>query len=169
MSMVHLHLLLNHVPVVGAVLIVALLALATIRNSSEVAKTALGIAVAIGLVSLVVFFTGEPAEEKVENLAGISEVMMERHEDAALFATVMAGTFGALALGVLVLFRRRELPRIATGTTLAGAVAVATIMAWTANLGGQIRHSEIRGAVAAADAEGADREEQEDDDNRKDR
>ena len=171
MSMVHLHLLLNHVPVVGAVLILALLTLAMIRGSSEITKTSLGIAVAIGLVTLMVYFTGEPAEDKVENLAGVSEVMIERHEDAALLATAVAGTFGALALGVLLLFRGRAVPRLATGATLVGAVALALSMAWTANLGGQIRHSEIRGdvATASADAEGDEGEDQDHDSNRKDR
>jgi hypothetical protein len=170
MSMVHVHLLLNHVPVVGAVLIAALLVVATLRRSSEIAKTSLGIAVVIGVVSLVVYFTGEPAEQKVEHLAGISEAMIERHEDAALVATVVAGMFGALALGVLFLFRGRELPRVATGGSLAGALALALVMAWTANLGGQIRHSEIRGAVASASETGdKESEAQDHESNRKDR
>lgn len=41
MSIVHIHLLLNHVPVVGAVLGAVLLAYAVVRRSSEVARSPL--------------------------------------------------------------------------------------------------------------------------------
>ncbi len=58
----------------------------------------------------------------------------------------------ALALGALVLRRRVA---VAKGLTLAAVVAALGsfgLMARTANLGGQIRHPEIAGAVAADDS-----------------
>lgn len=62
---------------------------------------------AVAAVAIVVYLTGEPAEELVENLAGIPEPALEAHEDAALTATIGFGIFGAAALGMLLIFRRR--------------------------------------------------------------
>jgi hypothetical protein len=163
MSVLHLHLLLNHVPVIGAVLAVLLLAFALARRSGELSKAALGLVALIAAVSVAVFLTGEPAEEVVEGLPGFSHALVERHEEAALVATVAMGALGGLALLALAAFRGRALPRWATGAALAGTLGVAGLMGYTANLGGQIRHTEIRAgatnAGGAGDHERAEAEE----------
>ena len=166
MSLTHLHLMLNHVPVVGMLLVIALLAVALMRRSNELAKATFGVAVALALVSVVVFLTGEPAEESVENLPGVSEAVIEAHEEAALFATIVIGVFGAAALGALAWFRRRAIPRWIAGAGLAAALVVGATMAWTANLGGEIRHSEIRSSasITAGTGDAGEDEERERDD-----
>lgn len=156
MSVVHLHLLMNHVPIVGAVIGIALLAYAFVRRSSEVGKLSLGLFVALAAVSIMVFLTGEPTEEAIENVAGVSNAVVEEHEEIARVATIAIVTFGVLALGALTLFRRRLLPRGVIAAGLAMSFVVGGLMAATANLGGQIRHSEIR---SGATAQGVDHEE----------
>lgn len=158
MSTVHLHLLLNHVPVIGTIVALALLAYAALRKDETLVRVCLGMFAVLALAALAAFLTGEPAEEAVEGLAGVSEPVIERHEEAALLSTVALGVVGAAALGALLAFRRRRLPRLAAALFLAAALVPAGAMAWTANLGGQIRHTEIRsGAVAAADAPAGER------------
>jgi uncharacterized membrane protein len=150
MNSIHLHLLLNHVPVIGAVLGLALLGVAYLRRSDELGKFALGAFVALGAVSIVVFLTGEPAEEVVEKLPGFSEALTERHEEAALVATIVMGVVGFLSLIGLVVFRSRALARWVVPAALVLALAATATMGYAANLGGQIRHTEIRvGSVPA--------------------
>jgi hypothetical protein len=144
MSTVHLHLLLNHVPVIGTIIGLCLLAWAVYRADQGIARATLGLFAILAVVALATFLTGEPAEEAVEGLAGVSEGAIERHEEAALLATVAVGILGAASLGALAWFRRRALPRRAMALMLALAMVPAGAMAWTASLGGQIRHSEIR-------------------------
>jgi beta-lactamase regulating signal transducer with metallopeptidase domain len=154
MSLVHLHLLLNHVPIIGAVFVLLVLCLALWRRSSELGKLAVGMLVVIGVVASVVYVTGEPAEEAVENVAGVSEAIIHQHEDAAAIALMFAGSIGVMSLAALWWYGRRELPRAAMGIALAAVVALNGAMAWTAYLGGQIRHSEIRnGSVMQAEAD----------------
>lgn len=151
MTLVHLHLLLNHLPVVGAMFGILLLAIALVRRSSELGKVTLGLFALLGAVSLAVYLTGEPAEEMVEKLPGFSEAITEAHEEAALVATVAMTGFGILALAALGAFRRRALPRWVTASSLVLALAAGGVMGYTAYLGGQIRHTEIRvGAAATA-------------------
>jgi len=148
MNVAHIHLMLNHLPVMGAAIGVLLLAAAFLRRSDELTKASLALLALLGVASVVVYLTGEPAEKIVEKVAGFSESLLERHEDVALLATISMGVLGALSLLTLVVFRRRPLPRWTTAVALVLSVGAAAVMAYTANLGGQIRHTEIRSTGA---------------------
>jgi len=148
MNVAHIHLMLNHLPVMGAAIGVLLLAAAFLRRSDELTKASFALLALLGVASVVVYLTGEPAEKIVEKVAGFSESLLERHEDVALLATISMGVLGALSLLTLVVFRRRPLPRWTTAVALVLSVGAAAVMAYTANLGGQIRHTEIRSTGA---------------------
>ena len=77
MSWGHLHLLLNHVPVIGTFLALLLLIVAFVRKSEELKKVTLFLFVLIALVTIPVYLTGEPADEMIENIPGISKAMIE--------------------------------------------------------------------------------------------
>ena len=152
MNWTHMHLLLNHVPVLGVMFGFLLLAYALIKRNQDLRQASLSIFVITGLLSVVVYLTGEPAEEAVEHLAGVSETVIESHEEAALAAMVGATSLGAIALGSLLASRwSRATAKTLVTVTLLGSLIVSGMMAWTANLGGQIRHSEIRSATSQVD------------------
>jgi hypothetical protein len=70
---------------------------------------------------------------------------MERHEEAAGLGFGGVAVLGVASLAALIFFRcGRLLPIWVGGSLLAASLVVSGLMAWTANLGGQIRHSEIR-------------------------
>lgn len=148
MSILHLHLLLNHIPVVGALFALVLFAAALTLRDKVSSKFALGFTAALALVAVAVYFTGEPAEEAVENLVGVTERSIEAHEEAAQLGTIAFAVLGGLSILALIAFRAKRIPRWVTIAGLVGVTAVSGIMAWTANLGGQIRHSEITGSGA---------------------
>lgn len=151
MSWAHIHLALNHVPVIGVLIVLLLLAVARRRGSIELTRVSYGLLVLLAVVAVVVYLTGEPAEELIEDLPGFSESLVERHEQVALIATVGMAVLGLAALLGLVGFRG---PRVAPAWYGPGMLLLALVMGgvmlWTANLGGQIRHSEIRAAQSAA-------------------
>jgi uncharacterized membrane protein len=111
-------------------------------------KASLGLIAAIGVISLIVFLTGEPAEESVENLAGFSDAITERHEEFALIATIAVVAFGAFASGALAFFRKSRMPRSVTTWSLVASLVATGMMGYTAMLGGQIRHTEVRPGFA---------------------
>lgn len=145
MSFTHMHLLLNHFPVIGTIVGIALIAVALLRRSSELGKVSLGLFAALGAISVIVYLTGEPAEKLIEKLPGFSEAITERHEEFALVATIMLASFGALALAVLAVFRKKSLPRWVTLGSFVVSLVAGGLMGYTAMLGGQVRHTEIRG------------------------
>jgi uncharacterized membrane protein len=152
MSAVHLHLMLNHVPVVGTIIGILLLAVALLRRSSELAKVTLGLFALLGAAALAVFLTGEPAEELVEKLPGFSEAITHAHEEVAELAVVASVGLGVLALAALALFRGRALPRWVIAGGLALAIVAGGLMGYTGYLGGQVRHTEVRAAAVASAA-----------------
>lgn len=151
MNPAHIHLLLNHVPLFGALAAAVLFVVALLRRQQGLARGGLVVAVLTAVVGLVVYLTGEPAEELVENLPGVSEAVLESHEEIALVATVVLGVYGLLALGGLVAFRHGVTMRVTRILMVLSLVPLAAI-AYTAYLGGQVRHSEIRPGGASGEA-----------------
>jgi hypothetical protein len=150
MSPVHIHLLLNHLPVIGTIVAIALLAWAIVRHSAEMTRASFGMFMVFAILGLVVYLTGEPAEHLVKDLAGVSHDAIEAHEEAALVATVLLGCLGALALGGLMAYRHAAaIPRRFAVLVLALSLIPAAAMGWTANLGGKIRHTEIHPTAPA--------------------
>ena len=151
MSIVHLHLILNHVPVIGMVFALLILGVAAWRRNDGMGRLGLSVMVGLAVVTAVVFLSGEPAEEAVENVAGVSEAMIHPHEEAAEAALIVTGIAGALALVALGAYRRRALPRWLTGAAFMAALVAGTTLGWAANLGGRIRHTEIGATASSGD------------------
>ena len=150
MSIVHLHLILNHVPVIGMGFALLILGVAAWRRNDGMGRLGLVVMVGLAAVTAIVFLTGEPAEEAIEGIAGVSESIIHPHEEAAEASLIATAIAGALALVALIAYRRRALPRWVTGTAFTAALVASSMLAWTANLGGQIRHTEIGGTAAAS-------------------
>jgi uncharacterized membrane protein len=144
MNWAHVHLMLNHLPVLGTIFGLLLLGWAVLRRNEALQRVALATFVFTALAAVLVYLTGEPAEELVEDLAGTAKQAIEAHEEAAVVALIAIEALGALALAALVLFRKRGIPRPLAGGALVFALATAGWMAQTANLGGRIRHAELR-------------------------
>ena len=148
MNWAHIHLLLNHIPVLGTAFGILLLAFAIVRKSEEIKQVSLGVFVFTAVAALPADFTGERAAEMVENLPGVSKPIIEPHEKSAVIAMWAAEILGIVALGGLLRFRRsRHLPHWFVAATLILAIAAGGLMARTANLGGKIRHTEIRDEI----------------------
>ena len=156
MSLVHLHLMLNHVPLVGMVFVLLLLGVAVWRRNEGMGRLGLVVMVGLAAITAMVFFSGEPAEEALERVVDVSEATIHPHEEAAEAALIATGIAGALALIALAAWWRRSLPRWVLGAALATALVTTGMLAWTANLGGQIRHTEIAGAGGAVSDESED-------------
>jgi uncharacterized membrane protein len=158
MNWAHVHLLLNHIPVIGIGFGILLLAAGWVRKSEEVKRIGLQFFVLLGVLTLPVYLTGEPAQKIVQALPGVSKQIIEQHEEAALLALIAMSILGLFALVGLILFRQREvLPSWVVTTSFILSLVVGVLMARTANLGGQVRHTEIRSGLTPAASTAAPR------------
>jgi hypothetical protein len=157
MNPAHLHLLLNHIPVIGIPFGTGLLIWGFLRKSQEVKTTALLVFVAIALLTIPTYLTGKAAEDPVEDLPGVSENLIENHETAATIALIATSILGGLALVRLLMASRfAAVGGPMTILVFVLSLGVAGWLARTANLGGQIRHSEIRSSPLSMRVDEAD-------------
>ena len=78
MNAIHFHLMLNHIPVLGTAFGLVLLVFSLWRKSEELKKASLVIFLISALVAVPVYLTGEPAEDAVKPLAGVSRPVIEQ-------------------------------------------------------------------------------------------
>jgi hypothetical protein len=153
MTAAHVHLALNHLPVLGTLIAAAILAAGLALRNPAVVRTALALLVAAAVSALPVHLSGEGAEEIVEDLPGVTHDLVEAHEDSAKPAAIAVGVLGLLAAGILFVHRRRpDVPRGVAVALLVAAIVVFGLLVRTAYLGGQIRHQEIRAALVPTSA-----------------
>ena len=140
--------MLNHVPILGTAFGLGLVGWALLRRSEELKRISLGIFIIVALLAIPAYLTGEPAEELVENLPGVSKSSIEQHEEAAQVAFAGVLIVGVAALGGLIFFRPdKAIPSWLAVIVLVLSLIVLALMARTADLGGLIRHPEIRQEV----------------------
>ncbi len=150
MNAAQLHLLLNHVPILGFCFAGLLMLAGLWRRSRDLQAAALCTFVVAGVVSIAVFLSGEPAEEVVEHLPGVAEAAIGEHEEAAEVAFGLMLATGVAAGVGLAVGRVREAKWFPPALLALGAVAF-VVVSWAGHLGGLIRHTEIgSGAPAAA-------------------
>jgi uncharacterized membrane protein len=166
MNFAHLHLILNHLPVVGIPVALAFLLYGLKIKNHSLQRFSYLVLIALALLVLPVYFTGEPAEEVVEHLPGVAESLIEAHEDAAQISLVLTMMLGAGALAGLFFSRDEKKSRILSLAVVTLAVVSVASLLYTANLGGKIRHTELRSGAAiesAGNVEAEKSKDQEDD------
>lgn len=145
MNPAHLHLMLNHIPLVGIGFTILLMAIALILKNRVLVNVSLVFVILVALWAIPAYLTGEPAEEMVENSPGISEYHLEEHEHFAEKAFIVVEVTGFIAL--IALIGGRIYPSLANKLvwlTLIVMIVSGIMISWTANLGGKISHPEIR-------------------------
>jgi hypothetical protein len=160
LSQAHLHLMLNHIPVVGTGVVLLFMIIGMLRKSRDLTRTAMALGALVAVSAPIVKETGEGAEDQVKKSAWFHDTLLDEHEhraDKATVVLVLAGVIGA-AGAFLSRGDRPERPLISYAFTAFLATATG-LMAWTALAGGEIRHDEVRpGVVVPANTSGPDKE-----------
>ncbi len=144
-SPAHLHLILNHIPIIGAGFVAAMLFIAIVYRNFFMEKVSLLFLVAIALTTAIVFKTGDGTAAAVQNLPGVSQQSILAHASAARIGLVLMFIIGCISLGGLVYFRKSDkLPRMYVFVVFALTVINTAVFIWIGYLGGQIMHPEIR-------------------------
>jgi uncharacterized membrane protein len=140
----HVHLILNHVPILGAVFGVLVLLVGILGKRRAWLQVSWFIFIVAALSAIPTYLSGQSAEKIVGELSGVSDEFMEPHEEIAFYALIALETLGALSLLFLVLTRKREAAPWMIYVTLVVSLFTAALAGYTANLGGQIHHPEAR-------------------------
>lgn len=139
--MAYLHLVSNHFPILGSLFGILLLVVALLKPNLNTTFSAYIILILSGIGGIVAYFTGEPAEESIEHVRGISHKVIHIHEEMAenslffiflLTATAIIGLWAERA-------KWESSKKIELFALVVGIVAF-ILFAFTGYLGGHIRH-----------------------------
>ncbi|MEO5926045.1 MAG: hypothetical protein ABIR70_19650 [Bryobacteraceae bacterium] len=149
MNLAHLHLLLNHFPTVGMIIGLGLFLAALLWNSDHLKRASLGVFLAIGLIAMPTYMTGNAAQEILAQHPSSAALhltaLIEAHQSWALLAFILISLNGLLAWTGLWQYRRHSRPAawILPAVLVCSAASFGT-MGIAANLGGDIMHPEVR-------------------------
>jgi uncharacterized membrane protein len=157
MNTAHWHLLLNHLPIVGTVIGTLIIAAGFIlKNNPIIKQTGLGVLVFSALCAIPAYLTGEGAEEIAEKLPGVSEIIMEDHEDLGKLFLILSASLGLLALLTFISDRMKaKLASTMYVFVLMAGLGLSVVAKQVGTSGGEVRHTEIRSNAVSQPAENA--------------
>jgi uncharacterized membrane protein len=145
MNAAHLHLILNHYPVVGLSFAFIILIVGMYFHSEVSFRVGSLVAALSGLLTIPTYLAGEAAEEIVEKLPGIESSIIESHEKAAGFALgFMVWTAILATVALWLSWKKGRTPKPLAWGLLFFVAFTLTVLTMTANWGGKIHHQEIR-------------------------
>lgn len=144
MNPAHVHLLITHLPVFGSILGAIVLAYGLYTKSTHTISASYLVLIISALGVCISYFTGESAEELVEQIPGVSKKRIHEHEEAALFGLISLIVVGLNSiLGLIFNFKNSEKARLIAKIALICSLFSFSVMVRVGYLGGQIRHTEI--------------------------
>ncbi len=148
-TVAHLHLLLNHVPILGSIFVTVLFIVALFYRNVFLQKVSLWFLVGIALFTAATYLTGDKAVQAVQGLPGISADMIRSHELFAKLGLAAMFVTGVIALGGALFYSRKPaISRFLLTIMLVILLLNSGLFAYIGFLGGQIHHEEIRNAPA---------------------
>lgn len=144
MSLAHVHLLLNHFPIVGTIIGLGLFLVALLAKSDHLKQVSLVVLLGIAMLAFPTYLSGSAAAEEIEQLPGVSKKLIEAHQNSALLAFLFMEMTGSFAwLGLWQFRRLARFPRWNLTLVLILSVVTVLLMSTVGNTGGGIRHPEI--------------------------
>ncbi|MGZ9736231.1 hypothetical protein [Flavobacterium sp. GNP002] len=145
MNDAHLHMVVNHFPIIGAFFGIGILIAGMLLKNDSVKNTAYVLFIVAAIFGAFSMGTGEGAEEMVEDFPNIGKAIIHEHEELAeKFALVLyvTGIFALISLGAAI--KKFRLAKIFSFITLILALISGLLSINVGTSGGEIRHTEIR-------------------------
>jgi hypothetical protein len=146
---------LNHWPILGAFIALALFVVALATRNRDIKQVSLVLFALVALVSIPVYLSGNAAADTIKKQPlPPAKALVEAHEGAAMLAFTFLELTGILSLVGLWQFARSDKDKThiagwaSTGVLISGTLT-AILTAVAGNTGGDLRHPEIAGDLAA--------------------
>ena len=153
MNLAHVHLIINHLPIVGIPIVLFFLGFGLWKHNKQLQSISLIVMVVLAALVVPVYLTGEPAEKVIKHLPEVTEAFIEPHEEAAEFALILTLATGFFALVALWFRKDEHKSKILNYIVFVAALVTIAALVRTGNLGGEIRHTELRSeSVVPAEA-----------------
>ncbi len=164
MNSAHIHLVVTHLPIFGTFFGIFILLYGMIKKNIDAKLISYGIFIISAVGAGIAYATGEEAEEIVEELPGVMESIIDKHEQFATYSLIGIIVLGVVALaGILTSKGSCLFNKWTTLSAFSIGMICFLLFARTGYLGGQIRHTEVRnGAIIQQSGHGEQGEKEDD-------
>lgn len=153
MNDAHLHMVVNHFPIIGTILGAGILIAGIFLKNNTVKNVAYVLFVVAAVFAAVSMATGEGAEEMVEEMPTVGHDIIHEHEEIAEKLALSLYVLGVVSLfGLYANIKKLSQAKIAAVLTLVISIIAIYFAQLTGTTGGEIRHTEIRANAAGTDA-----------------
>src|SRR5262245_3119732 len=111
MNFAHLHLILNHFPIIESIVGFGLFLPSVFARNKDLRRSGLIVFAAVALLTIPAFMSGFGAQLRITAETGVSTPLIERHEGAAMLSLWFMEITGALALVALWQSHYRSNPK----------------------------------------------------------
>lgn len=145
MNDAHLHLAVNHFPIIGTILGLGILIAGIVLHNKSVQNTAYVLFVIAAIFGFFSMYTGEGAEEMVEDFPGIGKAIIHEHEELAEKLAIVLYLLGGISvLGLILNVKNHAKAKFISVVAVIIAIPAVYVSTLVGTSGGEIRHTEIR-------------------------
>ncbi|BDB53282.1 DUF2231 domain-containing protein [Flavobacterium ammonificans] len=145
MNDAHLHMVVNHFPIVGTIVAIGILIAGLLNKNQSIINTAYVLFIIGAVFGILSMNTGEGAEELVEDMPGIGWKIIHEHEELAEKMALLLDVLGILSLvGFYFQYKNNLKQKLVSYLLLVLSIASLFVIQKVGTSGGEIRHTEIR-------------------------
>ena len=145
MNDAHLHMIVNHFPIIGTIFGLGVLIAGIALKNKTIKNTAYSLFVIAAIFAAVSMGTGDGAEEMVEDIPNIGRKIIHNHEEMAEKLAIVLYLLGVISLiGVYTNIKNHSKAGLVSLIALIISLGSVFLAKETGTSGGEIRHTEIR-------------------------
>jgi uncharacterized membrane protein len=145
MNDAHLHLVVNHFPIIGTVFAVGILIAGVLNKNGSIKNTAYVLFIIGSIFGILSMNTGEAAEELVIDMPSIGREIIHEHEELAEKMALLLHVLAVLSIVALYLnFKKNTKEKLVSFFILGIGIISLFVVQKVGTSGGEIRHTEIR-------------------------
>ena len=145
MNDAHLHLVVNHFPIIGSIFGLGILISGLVLKNRTVVNIAYFLFVISAIFGFASMYTGEGAEEMVEDLPSVGDQIIHEHEEMAEKLAIILYVLAVISLvGLYLNFKQHTKAKLLSYLVLVIAIVGVIVGKEVGTTGGEVRHTEIR-------------------------
>lgn len=145
MNDAHLHMVVNHFPIIGTIFGFGILIAGLVLKNKTLINTSYVLFIIAAIFGAISMGTGEGAEELVEDMPNVGKQIIHEHEELAEKLAVLLYVLGTFSLAGLYLnFKNHAKAKLLSFLILGISVIGLVLVQKVGTSGGEIRHTEIR-------------------------
>ncbi len=151
MNDAHLHMVVNHFPIIGIILGFGVLIAGIVFKNDSVKNTAYSLFIVGAIFAAISMATGEGAEEMVEDMPSVGKQIIHEHEEMAEKLAIVLYLLGVVSIaGLYTNIKKHSQAKLVSFLALTIAAVGIFLGKQTGTTGGEVRHTEIRANLGTA-------------------